>query len=281
MDAAARLGYEHRPARRPRSRGILNILVMIPSRERPHTHLFFDTPELLGGIGEGFAPHRIHTIASPHDATQPFDSKKLGDIDGCIVAFTSPADATLQMLKAREIPVIAINRTSEAHGFVADDPGAGIPQLLARLGAVRPERVPTFVGLESTGPVGEARRAAFEAAAPKGACEAIFNDVDGVDLEPLLREGRRAFVCVNDLTAVSVYTRVTEAGMRVPADVSILGYDASPVARLLPKRLTTIRMDVGRLGMEAARLLRELVIERRSDPVGIYLSGELIEGETT
>lgn len=284
LAAAKRIGYEHKTTRRPGGRAILNILVMLPTTDRPHTHLFYDVAQLLQGVGEGFAPLRIHTIAVTSEQAQPLDNKKLGDIDGCIAAFVTPSTALAEQLREREIPFVAINRSDPDHAYVADDPSAGVQQLLDHLRARRPDRRPCFIALDAAGPVGRARRAAYEEltrARGEKPWVVEYEDVVAVRLDRLLADGVRAFFCVNDLTAVAVYTRVAEAGLRMPEDVSLLGYDASPVARLLPKQLTTVRMDVRRMGTEASFLLRSLILERRAEHFHVYQAGELIEGETT
>ena len=286
LQTAARLGYEPKTTRRPGARAILSILVMLPTAERPHTHLFYDVAELLQGVGEGFAPLRIHTIAVSSEEAQPLDNKKLGDIDGCIAAFVTPRDALAARLAARGIPLVAINRPGPDHAFVADDPQTGMQLLLEHLSRHRPERRRCFVGLAASGPVGAARRTAFQRLSrsrlgEQGPWVEEGDDVGSVRVQPLLDAGARAFVCVNDLTAVAVYTQVLEAGYRIPDDVSVLGYDASPVGRLLPRTLTTVRMDVGRMGTEAAFLLRSLILERRAEQFEVYQTGDLIQGETT
>ena len=53
-------------------------------------------------------------------------------------------------------------------------------------------------------------------------------------------------------------------GLRVPDDLSIVGYDDIPLARWVSPRLTTVHQPLRRMGEEAARLAIRLADERRS-----------------
>ena len=106
------------------------------------------------------------------------------------------------------------------------------------------------------------------------ACSAshlIFSDEDvipaGAHLEDGYRagleyfRGRRAgqrptaVTCYNDLVAVGVYRALNELGLRVPDDISLIGFDDLPLIEYLPVPLTTLRMPKERMGQLAAELL--------------------------
>lgn len=59
----------------------------------------------------------------------------------------------------------------------------------------------------------------------------------------------------NDEMAVGVYQAVRRAGLRVPDDLSIVGYDDSPTATHIWPRLTTVRLPIRLMGRTAAQLL--------------------------
>ncbi len=58
----------------------------------------------------------------------------------------------------------------------------------------------------------------------------------------------------NDLVAAGILEALQERGLRVPEDVSLVGYDDVPVASELRPRLTTVRVPLEELGREAVRL---------------------------
>jgi LacI family transcriptional regulator len=64
-----------------------------------------------------------------------------------------------------------------------------------------------------------------------------------------------AVVCVNDMAALGLLDGLHAAGVRVPADISVVGYDDLPFARLLDPPLTTVNQPKYQLGHTAAELL--------------------------
>lgn len=65
----------------------------------------------------------------------------------------------------------------------------------------------------------------------------------------------------NDEMAIGVYTSARNAGLRVPEDLSIVGFDDTPMAGRIAPALTTVRLPIREMGQEAARGLLRLVSE--------------------
>ena len=64
-----------------------------------------------------------------------------------------------------------------------------------------------------------------------------------------------AVTCYNDLVAVGLYRALAELGLRIPDDVSVIGFDDIPLAEYLTVPLTTVRMPTARMGALAAQML--------------------------
>jgi len=75
----------------------------------------------------------------------------------------------------------------------------------------------------------------------------------------LLAAGLRAtcLVAVNDVMAVGAMAALADAGVRVPGDVSVAGFDDIPTARDVVPRLTTVRLPLESMGARAALLALE------------------------
>ena len=65
----------------------------------------------------------------------------------------------------------------------------------------------------------------------------------------------------NDEMAIGVYTSARNAGLSVPNDLSIVGFDDTPMAARITPPLTTVRLPIREMGQEAARGLLRLVGE--------------------
>src|SRR5579871_146437 len=81
--------------------------------------------------------------------------------------------------------------------------------------------------------------------------------------------GCDAIVAANDLMALGALQALRERGLRVPQDVSLVGFDDVHEARFAAPPLTTVRQDPRRLGIEAARL--SLLSARGAPPRGDVL----------
>ena len=70
-----------------------------------------------------------------------------------------------------------------------------------------------------------------------------------------LRARPTALLVINDLLSIGALRAASDLGLRVPADVSLVGYDDIPLASYLAPRLTTSSKDMVRVGREAVKIL--------------------------
>ncbi len=102
-------------------------------------------------------------------------------------------------------------------------------------------------------------------------------------VQRLLTEPRRptALLCSNDLTAIGAIGALLKCGLRVPADISVVGADNIPFSALINPPLTTVRMPRERLGGLALELLREMLATGKGKGKEVVLDTELIIREST
>jgi DNA-binding LacI/PurR family transcriptional regulator len=91
--------------------------------------------------------------------------------------------------------------------------------------------------------------------------------------------GFTALICGNDVLAIGAIHQCRQLGVRVPQDLSVVGFDDIDMAEAITPPLSTVKMPSGLIGREAGRrLLARLSGE--SVPVSHTLSTELIFRDT-
>ncbi|WIY02531.1 LacI family DNA-binding transcriptional regulator [Amycolatopsis mongoliensis] len=193
---------------------------------------------------------------------------------------------------ARQCPVVLVSRTSRASGVdtVNDDGEAGSALAVDHLAGLGHRRI---AHLDGGGAAGAAqRRRGFQAAMRRHGLEPIVVRSEHTDtggeksVRELLATYSRAelptgLVAGNDFNAVGAISALEEAGLRVPEDVSVVGYDNTSLAALRHLSLTTVdqpRTEMGRLAFEA---LIERVRGERTEPVRHLLHPSLVVRATT
>lgn len=89
-----------------------------------------------------------------------------------------------------------------------------------------------------------------------------------------------AVFCANDIQAIGAMMECHEAGLRVPEDISIVGFDDLPIAQCTTPQLTTVRVPAHEMGRRAAESLIASI--ESGGPIGrIELPTDLIVRSTT
>jgi LacI family transcriptional regulator len=287
--AAAELGYTRRRIRRHGARSILTTALFIPRSSDVYHRLFYDPAELVAGLTAGFGEVRTQISVSVNEPNpELFTSKKSGNIDACVFGFTTPSDDVATLLREREIPTVLLNRETPRGNYVATDHLAGMRALLQRAVSTARDVRPCYVSFTPARPVAASRERAFlEACCAEGiGCGStdVFpissvREIDGAFLDRISERYNTVF-CFNDFVAVYLYQVALITGRSVPEDLAIAGYDDSPVRQLTPQPIDTISLSPYRLGHEAGRWLRRVVIQRSTEPLQLLVPGDLVPGTT-
>ena len=103
---------------------------------------------------------------------------------------------------------------------------------------------------------------------------ALIRGMDGPDAD--------AYICVNDMMALGVVNALLERGVRVPEDVSVIGYDDVIFSAVSQVPITTVRQDIRRIAAEAVNRVLDMAQGNAHGRVsGCVLPCELIEKRST
>jgi len=87
-----------------------------------------------------------------------------------------------------------------------------------------------------------------------------------------------AILAANDLMAIGAIRALLDAGIRIPEDVSIAGFDDMPLAAFAPVPLTTMRVPVYDIGRRGAEVLSRAIDGEETQDV--WMTGEIIERDS-
>ena len=190
-------------------------------------------------------------------------------VDGVVVVGTPPDPDVVAAVAASTPTVLAGSRDELAApvDVVAGDDAAGVALVVDHLLRLGHRRIAHVAG---SGPVGRVRRQAFEAAVRAGGGEPVVEPAD-MGEQAGHRAGLRllraplpptAVLAANDLSAVGVLAAAADLGVRVPAGLSVAGYDDTSLARLRALGLTS----VDNAAREVGRLAGQRLLARIADP---------------
>ena len=207
-------------------------------------------------------------------------------VDGLVLMGRTVHDVVVEELVARGMPTVMLARPAPAGAdSIRAENRETARQLAAHLFA-HGHRAIAFLGDPMASPdVGERwdgfRQAHRDAGRPDpdAVVRAGFREPDGRNaMRRLLREPSRptAVVAAHDELAIGALGAARDAGLDVPNDLAITGWDDIPVARHLTPPLTTVRQPMEELGRRAAAFLHERLTASRTVPRHEVLPTELV-----
>jgi DNA-binding LacI/PurR family transcriptional regulator len=233
--------------------------------------------EIIKGIQQVAGDHRLGVLVSQSQGRQ---TPKRGWIEGVltrapvgvIAVFSDLSTRQQAQLSAREIPLVLLDPT----GVPRDDAlSVGAGNWLGGLSATSHlldlghRRIAVITGppwaLNSRARL-DGYRTALETAGiavdPALVRQGTFELGDGArhtaDLLQL-PDPPTAVFALNDGMAIGVYHAAGRAGVRIPADLSVVGFDDYPLARWLAPPLTTVHQPMREMGAAAARMVVDLM----------------------
>ena len=153
--------------------------------------------------------------------------------------------------EAQAVPMVVINTASDPQNTVSSDHVGGghlIGTHIAELG----HRSVVLLGGDAVSEVQQDRIAGMRAALAGRAETAVRWGATGIeDLPALIRGGATAVLATSDLLALQVQSALAQAGLSVPRDVSLTGFDDLPLATAMHPALTTVAQNVPEIAIRA------------------------------
>ncbi|GAB2597524.1 LacI family DNA-binding transcriptional regulator [Pseudactinotalea suaedae] len=279
---AREMGYEPNQVARSLTSGRSDILgLIVPDIANP----FF--PPIIKAV-QSRAASRGKTVLIADVDEHPADEIKRARImrkrvDGLIVV--SPRTPTEQMSQLVDLqPIVFVNREVPGATSVLVDASEGIQEAVEHLASLGHTRIGYLNGPRRSWSNTQRRTAVHAACAQLG-----IELVELGPFEPQIQAGVRAADLVHskDLTAVIAYddlialglmARMTERGVKVGPDISVIGIDDSPMSGMAYPTLTSIHVPGARSGMTAVDLVLDLAENQGepSEPQMVQLETRLI-----
>lgn len=250
--------------------------------------------EILRGVEEALASTDMRVVlATTHDHHQRDRQwiQRLADssTDGAIVVLADKQSMHLQELRRRSIPFVVVDRMGElgpedlsvtATNWAG---GRAATQYLLSLGHRRIAALlgpPAFCTQDRFAGY---RLALEEAGAPFDSTLIRYGDWKA---ESGYREMGQllalpvpptAVFVGNDEQCLGVYRALYERGMRIPDEMSVVGFDDMPYAALVTPALTTVRQPLLEMGRVATKMLLRLIADEPVDTVRVEIATPLVK----
>ncbi|MFP5416314.1 MAG: LacI family DNA-binding transcriptional regulator [Actinomycetes bacterium] len=208
-------------------------------------------------------------------------------LDGLIIASSRLSDTELRTV-AKSLPVVILNRRVSGLHCIVPDMAHGIRKAAEHLIALGHRNITYLAGPEASWADGMRWRALRDSAKELG-----FTEHRVGPFAPTLQGGRgaaeviaarrlKAVVCFNDLMAIGLIQGLSERGIKVPDNVSVIGFDNIFASALITPGLTTIAAPLTMLGDSAVRhIVSTLTGHKSADASPVLVPVRLIVRHST
>lgn len=213
---------------------------------------------------------------------------KFRGIEGVCIACVEPDDPEVIELAKSDIPVVSIDYIFPGRGCILSDNKNDMSELVRYIYSMGHRKIAYIHGnlkadvtkLRIEGYVNTLKSLGLEVK-PEYMIESFYTNIQATRkaTEKLLQLKDRP-TCIllpDDVSSFGAMEAIEAAGLKIPDDISIAGYDGVIVSQLVSPKLTTIRQDTVRIGKEAAKLLIHNIKNPknpRTEPV--IVKGELL-----
>jgi DNA-binding LacI/PurR family transcriptional regulator len=259
----------------------------------PQSRLFEDPnfSILLQACTQELAEHDLPLLlmTASSDVERKRTSRFLaaGHVDGVLLVSSHTGNPLIDELRQFDIPVVTCGKPLGHEGsvaYAAADDRAGARSMVRHLRDRGRTRIATITGPLDT-PGGVERLAGYHDVLGEGAELVAHGDYSRSGGETAMAEllarapDLDAVFVASDLMAAGALTVLHDAGLRVPEDVAVGGFDDSGIASTTRPALTTVRQPFERITREMVRLLLDLIAGHPS--AAALLPTELVVRDST
>jgi LacI family transcriptional regulator len=209
-----------------------------------------------------------------------------GLVDGVIVSSMLVDDPLIDKLTESKRPFVTIGRhpTNKRVNYVDVDNRMGVYQAVSHILRTGHRRVAIINGPQNTIGGQDRYQGYLDAMHERGiqvlaelVVEGEFSDTTGyLAMKQLLPKRPDAVFVASDAMAIAAMRAIGEAGLRIPEDIAVVGFDDIPPAATTKPPLTTVRQPIQRTGCVAAETLIDLIEHPDHQPRRIVLPTELV-----
>jgi LacI family transcriptional regulator len=279
-----------------RGQRLIGIVSAVP--DLPQTmHPFFGP--VLSGIKARIVANRCDMFVPTYNPSSPLgtDARAIErcyayGTSGLIVMGVDATDPEFAPFLESGQPIVLVDCQAIGGrvGYVMSDNVEGAASAVRHLHKLGRRRIATITGLMQTRPAIDRLFGVRSEISSLGLEERAEYVVEGDYYHGSGYEGTKrllalaeppdAIVTASDMTAVGVIVAIEEAGLRVPEDIAVVGYDDSPFAATMRPALTTVRQDALGLGMAAADSVLAMLAKPDDPPPAVIFPTELVIRES-
>uniref|UniRef100_UPI003D81C6A6 Ancestral LacI Transcription Factor n=1 Tax=Escherichia coli TaxID=562 RepID=UPI003D81C6A6 len=254
---------------------------------------FYGPSQILVGIERAAREHGYSLLLAtvhedPDEVEEAINTLRERRVDGIIIVAPHNSEEEAQLAQEAGVPpVVFLSAQPPGVPTVSVDQYAGARLATEHLLDLGHRRIALITGpqdwLEARERLQGWREALAEAGLPPPAVlQGDWSAASGYEAARQLLEQPdfTAIFAANDQMALGVLRALHERGLRVPDDVSVVGFDDIPESAYFHPPLTTVRQDFEELGRQAVEQLLEM-IEGEEPPPPAVLPPELIVREST
>jgi len=291
LDAAKKLNYSPNSAGKRLVSGKSHTIgfILCQSPEQIFNDAFL--PQVILGLEQAVLQQGFHVLLKPVEPSDTGGYTRLiteNHVDGILLSGPRQDDQALIRLHEQRVPILLMGQL----------PGTDIPFVDVKTSAGAEMAVNHLIGLGHKR-IGLITNASLNYTSARQRCDGYLEALKKANLpidQSLIREGDytpasgyaamntlltltprlTAIFVASDVVAMGAILAIKEAGLQIPKDIALVGFDDIPLAEYYDPPLTTIRLPAFGLGWASGERLMRLIQGEGLEREDVFLNSELI-----